>query len=132
MNVKTLKYYLKILDKIIIGFLIIIIFGLLSNEYDVFGIKINLIQLPEGFHEIFEIIIYFFLVVLIIDLFLKYLLVKSLKLFFVSYWFDFVTTILIPIFLPLKFVNVKIYKLLKLNKSIIKFAKKISTKIKEK
>lgn len=132
MNTILLTKYIKALDKIIIGFLLVILFGFLSDEYDYFGLKINLIHLPNVFHEFFEIITYFFLTILFVDLLFKYLLVKSLKLFFTNYWFDFVTAILIPIFLPMKFINLKLYKLLKLNKSVIKFAKKISSKVKEK
>lgn len=121
-----LKGALKIIDKIIVGILVVILFGFLCNEYAFFGIKLELIHLPPTFHEFFEILPYAFFFVLVIDLYLKYRLIGSFKPFFRKHWFDFITAILIPVLLPLKFFNVKIYKFAKFSKSIIKLFKKLN------
>ena len=76
----------------------------------------------------FEVVPWIIFLVLVFDLFLKYLLVdKNVKNFFQHYWLDVVITAVIPILLPLKFMKmtVKSFKIIKTGKFGYKANQKI-------
>ncbi len=120
----------KIADIIVLCLLSIFFVGFLAFDYELLGFHDPLIAIPHESKQYFEVIPWIMFGVLLIDLYLKYIIVgRNLKLLFKHHWLDISMTALIPILLPLKFVKItlKIFKAVKATK----FGYKVFQKIKK-
>ena len=113
----------KILDLIILVLLLLFFIGLLAFEYHVFGLENPILPIPDEFKDFFEFLIWPILILLTLDLVLKYRKINNPKKFVKKYWIDILMLTLIPIF--------SIFKFLKIGLSVIKQLKtvKIGAKI---
>jgi hypothetical protein len=120
----------KIADIVVLCLLVIFFVGFLAFDYELLGFHNPLIAIPHESEQYFEVIPWIIFGVLLIDLYLKYMIVgRNLKLLFKHHWLDISMTALIPILLPLKFVKItlKIFKAVKATK----FGYKVFQKIKK-
>jgi hypothetical protein len=123
-----LKKLSKFADISVLILLVIFFLGFLAFDYEIFGLHEQIITIPHDMEVYFEFVPWIIFIVLVFDLFLKYLIVeKNLKIFFQHYWLDVVMAALIPILLPLKFMNmtVKSFKIIKTGKFGYKANQKI-------
>ena len=123
-----LKKISKFADISVLFLLAIFFIGFLAFDYEIFGLHEQIIVIPHEMEIYFELVPWIIFMVLIFDLFLKYLIVeKNLKIFFQHYWFDIVMAELIPILLPLKFMKMtlKPFKIIKTSKFGYKANQKI-------
>jgi hypothetical protein len=123
-----LKKLSKFADISVLILLVIFFLGFLAFDYEIFGLHEQIITIPHDMEVYFEFVPWIIFIVLVFDLFLKYLIVeKNLKIFFQHYWLDVVMVALIPILLPLKFMKmtVKSFKIIKTGKSGYKANQKI-------
>ena len=123
-----LKKLSKFADISVLILLVIFFLGFLAFDYEIFGLHEQIITIPHVMEVYFEFVPWIIFVVLVFDLFLKYLIVeKNLKIFFQHYWLDVVMAALIPILLPLKFMKmtVKSFKIIKTGKFGYKANQKI-------
>jgi hypothetical protein len=100
----------------------------LAFDYEIFGLHEQIITIPHEMEVYFEFVPWIIFIVLVFNLFLKYLIVeKNLNIFFQHYWLDVVMAALIPILLPLKFMKmtVKSFKIIKTGKFGYKANQKI-------
>jgi hypothetical protein len=114
-----LKRLSKFADTSVLILLVIFFLGFLAFDYEIFGLHEQIITIPHEMEVYFEFVPWIIFIVLVFDLFLKYLIVeKNLKIFFQHYWLDVVMAALIPILLPLKFMKmtVKSVKIIKTGK----------------
>jgi hypothetical protein len=120
----------KIADIVVLCLLVIFFVGFLAFDYELLGFHDPLISVPHESEQYFEVIPWIIFVVLVFDLYLKYITVgRNLKLLFKYHWLDISMTTLIPILLPLKFIKftIKIFKAVKATK----FGYKVLQKIKK-
>ena len=123
-----LKKLSKFADISVLILLVIFFLGFLAFDYEIFGLHEQIITIPHEMEVYFEFVPWIIFIVLVFDLFLKYLIVeKNLKIFFQHYWLDVVMAALIPILLPLKFMKmtVKSFKIIKTGKFGYKANQKI-------
>ena len=123
-----LKKISKFADISVLFLLAIFFIGFLAFDYEIFGLHEQIIVIPHEMEIYFELVPWIIFMVLIFDLFLKYLIVeKNLKIFFRHYWFDIVMAALILILLPLKFMKmtVKSFEIIKTGKFGYKANQKI-------
>lgn len=123
-----LKKLSKFADTSVLILLVIFFLGFLAFDYEIFGLHEQIITIPHELEVYFEFVPWIIFIVLVFDLFLKYLIVeKNLKIFFQHYWLDVVMAALIPILLPLKFMKmtVKSFKIIKTGKFGYKANQKI-------
>ena len=123
-----LKKISKFADTSVLFLLVIFFLGFLAFDYEIFGLHEQIIAIPHQMEVYFELVPWIIFIVLVFDLFLKYLIVdKNLKIFFQHYWFDIVMASLIPILLPLKFMKMtlKPFKIIKTGKFGYKANQKI-------
>lgn len=123
-----LKKLSKFADISVLILLVIFFLGFLAFDYEIFGLHEQIITIPHAMEVYFEFVPWIIFIVLVFDLFLKYLIVeKNLKIFFQHYWLDVVMAALIPILLPLKFMKmtVKSFKIIKTGKFGYKANQKI-------
>ena len=123
-----LKKLSKFADISVLILLVIFFLGFLAFDYEIFGLHEQIITIPHEMEVYFEFVPWIIFIVLVFDLFLKYLIVeKNLKVFFQHYWLDVVMAALIPILLPLKFMKmtVKSFKIIKTGKFGYKANQKI-------
>ena len=123
-----LKNLSKFADISVLILLVIFFLGFLAFDYEIFGLHEQIITIPHDMEVYFEFVPWIIFIVLVFDLFLKYLIVeKNLKVFFQHYWLDVVMAALIPILLPLKFMKmtVKSFKIIKTGKFGYKANQKI-------
>jgi hypothetical protein len=123
-----LKKLSKFADISVLFLLVIFFLGFLAFDYEIFGLHEQIIAIPHEMEVYFEVAPWIIFLVLVFDLFLKYLLVdKNVKNFFQHYWLDVVMTAVIPILLPLKFMKmtVKSFKIIKTGKFGYKANQKI-------
>jgi hypothetical protein len=100
----------------------------MSLDYEINGQKEQNIAIPQDMEVSIEYVPWIIFVVLVFDLFLKYLIVeKNLRIFFRHYWLDVVMAALIPLLLPLKFMKMthKSFKIIKTGKFGYKSHQKI-------
>jgi hypothetical protein len=122
-----IQQFIIINDLSIFGLLILFFIGFLAYDYEVPAIKEPFIQMPTDYKVFFEFLPWVLLLLLIIDLYLKYQLSEgNPKYFLKKYWTDILLTILLPILFPLKYfkVTLKIYKYSKFAKSGFKLIQK--------
>ena len=123
----------KLLDYSILVTTTLFFVGILAFEYPTFGLSGPLILIPPEWESFFDVLIWPLVVLLIIDLALKYKKTRNTKKFIKKYWIDIVMLVLIPIFSVFKSlkVGISIVKQLKTAKMGAKIAhksKKISKK----
>jgi len=123
----------KILDLIILILVGIFFIGMLGTEFPALGLVQPLIPIPIEWKQFFDILIYPIIILLIIDLTLKYRKTNDPKKFVKKYWIDIVMLILIPIFSTFKFFKfglsfIKKLKTIKMGVKIIHKTKKVSQK----
>ena len=107
----------KILDLIILALSLLFFIGLLAFEYNVFGLENPILSIPDEFKEFFEFLIWPILILLTLDLVLKYRKINNPKKFVKKYWIDILMLALFPIF--------SLFKFLKIGLSLIKQLKTI-------
>ena len=120
----------KLADIVVLALLVIFFFGFLAFDYELLGFHKPFIAIPNETEQYFEAIPWIIFGVLVLDIYLKYIIVgRDLKLLFKYHWIDIFMTALIPILLPLKFLKVtlKLFKAVKATK----FGYKIFQKIKK-
>lgn len=123
----------KILDLIILALSLLFFIGLLAFEYHSFGLEHPILPIPDTFKEFFEFLILPLIVLLILDLVIKYRKINHPKKFVKKYWIDIVMLALIPVFFTFKFLKiglsvVKKLKTAKTGAKIFHKTKKISQK----
>jgi hypothetical protein len=120
----------KLADIVVLALLVIFFFGFLAFDYESLGFHKPVIAIPNETEQYFEAIPWIIFGVLVLDIYLKYIIVgRDLKLLFKYHWIDIFMTALIPILLPLKFLKVtlKLFKAVKATK----FGYKIFQKVKK-
>jgi hypothetical protein len=120
----------KLADIVVLALLVIFFFGFLAFDYGLLGFYKPVIAIPNETEQYFEAIPWIIFGVLVLDIYLKYIIVgRDLKLLFKYHWIDIFMTALIPILLPLKFLKVtlKLFKAVKATK----FGYKIFQKVKK-
>ena len=123
----------KILDLMILGLVSIFFVGMLGSDFPTLGIEQPILPIPVEWKIFIDSLIYPIIILLFIDLILKYRKTNDRKKFVKKYWIDIVMLILIPIFSTFKFLNlglsiVKKLKTAKMGVKIIHKTKKISQK----
>ena len=123
----------KILDLIILVLVSIFFIGMLDSEFPELGIVEPLVPIPAEWKHFFDILIYPIIILLAIDLTLKYRKTNDPKKFVKKYWIDIVMLILIPIFSTFKIFKfglsiIKKLKTVKMGAKIIHKTKKVSQK----
>lgn len=125
--------FYKILDLAILVLVTIFFVGMLAFEYAIFGLEQQIISIPMEWKPFFDILIWPIVVLLIIDLSLKYRKTNDPRKFVKKYWIDIVMLILIPVFSAFKLFKlglsiVKKLKTVKMGAKIIHKIKKVSQK----
>jgi predicted small integral membrane protein len=123
----------KILDVIILVLSILFFIGLLAFEYHSFGLEHPILPIPDKFKDFFEFLIWPIIVLLTLDLVIKYRKINDPKKFAKKHWIDIVMLALIPVFFIFKFLKiginiVKQFKTAKMGAKIFHKTKKISQK----
>jgi hypothetical protein len=114
----------KVLDIAIVSLLAIFLVGVLAFEMTYFGFQDALIPLPREAEPYFEVLPWVIFGLLMADIFVKYRkLDNDWRVLVRNHWLDIVLAVLIPIFMPLKFI--KLVKVLKTAKSGGKIIHKI-------
>ncbi len=121
----------KVLDLIILVLVSLFFIGLLAFEYHSLGLENPLLSIPNEFEEFFEFLIWPIIVLLTLDLIIKYRTIKNPKKFVKKYWIDIIMLILIPVFSIFKFFKIglsmiKQLKTIKMGAKIFHKTKKIS------
>lgn len=114
----------KILDIAIVSLLVIFLIGILAFEMTYFGFQDAIIPLPYEAEPYFEVLPWVIFGLLAADIYVKYRkLDNDWRALVRSHWLDIILAVLIPIFMPLKFI--KLVKALKTTKSGGKIIHKI-------
>lgn len=119
----------KILDVAVLGLLSAFFVGVLAFDVAYFGFHEAIIPIPHWTEPYFEVLPWLILAFLMADIYLKYRKVGSdWRALLRNHWFDIAMAVLIPIFMPLKFIKlVKVMKTAKSGVKIIQKAKKLFT-----
>lgn len=118
----------KLLDVSILLILVFILIDFLAYDYKYIHLEKSVIPIPYEMKRYFEFLPWLLFIVLVIDLYCKYLIVgKNWDKFFRKYWLDILLTLLIPIMYPLKIIkaSLKSYKLIKTTKYSFKLGQKL-------
>lgn len=123
----------KILDLIILAISFLFFIGLLAFEYHSLGLEKPILPIPDTFKVFFEFLIWPLIVLLTLDLIVKYRKINNPKKFVKKYWIDIGMLILIPVFFTFKFLKiglnvVKKLKAIKMGAKLFHKTKKISQK----
>jgi len=123
----------KILDLMILGLVSVFFLGMLGSDFPTLGIEQPILPIPVEWKIFIDSLIYPIIILLFIDLILKYRKTNDRKKFVKKYWIDIVMLILIPIFSTFKFLNLglgiaKKLKTGKMGVKIVHKTKKISQK----
>ncbi|WP_428324610.1 hypothetical protein [Nitrosopumilus sp.] len=121
----------KVLDFTIIAIGLMFFVGVVSFEFNTIGFSEQLLQIPYELKQFFDVLIWPLVILLVIDLTLKYHKVKDPKKFVKKYWIDIVMLALIPLFSAFKFFKiglslVKKLKALKMGTKVAHKTKKIA------
>ena len=124
-----MKIY-RILDLIILLLVCLFVVGMLGSSFPRLTPDVPVLSISEEIQTLFELLIYPIIVLLIIDLSLKYRETKNPKKFVKKYWIDIFMLCMIPVFSILKFLKigitlVKHLKSLKMRSKIIHKTKKL-------
>jgi hypothetical protein len=122
-----LVVYSKVIDITVVVLLAVFFVSLLAFDYALFGLNESPIHIPHELELYFEQIPWIVFGLLLVDIYIKYLKVGSLKALVKNHWLDIIMTALIPILMPLKFMKAafKLFKAIKATKSGFKMAQKI-------
>ena len=123
----------KILDFIILVAVMVFFVGILSFDYSIMGLQNPLILISSEWKPFFDFLLYPIVVLLILDLALKYRKEKNPKKFVKKYWIDIIMLVLIPVFSIFKFFKVglslaKQFKTLKMVAKALHKTKKVAKK----
>jgi hypothetical protein len=123
----------KILDLMILVLVSVFFVGMLGSDFPILGIEQPILPIPVEWKIFIDSLIYPIIILLFIDLILKYRKTNDRKKFVKKYWIDILMLILIPIFSTFKFLNlglgiVKKLKTVKMGVKIVDKTKKISQK----
>ncbi|MDH3278520.1 MAG: hypothetical protein OEM21_10535 [Nitrosopumilus sp.] len=102
----------KTLDLSILVIAAMFFIGILAFDYSIFGLHEPIIPISYEWKFFFDILIWPLIILLIMDLTLKYKKTKNPKKFIKKYWIDITMLILIPIF--------SVFKILKIGLSVVK------------
>lgn len=125
--------FYKILDFSILVIATIFFVGVLAFDYSMFGLTQPIILISYEWKLFFDILIWPLVILLMIDLTLKYKKTKNPKKFIKKYWVDIMMLVLIPVFSVFKFLKigltvVKQLKTAKMGAKIAHKTKKMSKK----
>ena len=98
----------KILDLTILVLVVIFFVDVLTFEYDTLGLQQPIMHISVAWKSFFEILIYPIVILLIIDLVLKYRKVNDPRKFIKKYWIYIAMLILIPVFSIFKFFKISL------------------------
>ena len=114
---------LDISTLILVGIFLI---GLGITEYEAWGLQEPLFDIPTEWKSFFEFLIWPLIVLLMVDITLKYNKIRDPKKFLKTHWIDITMLALIPIFSAFKFfkLGINIIKKLKSLKMGVKVAHK--------
>lgn len=119
----------KVLDIAIVSLLATFLVGVLAFEVTYFGLDEPIIPLPPDAEPYFDVLPWVIFGLLAADIYIKYRkLDNDWRALVRNHWLDIVLAVLIPVFMPLKFI--KLVKALKTAKSGGKIIHKIK-KMKE-
>ena len=127
-----MKIY-RILDLIILLLVCLFLVGMLGSSFPGLTPEVPVLSISKEIQTFFELLIYPIIILLIIDLSLKYRKTKNPKQFVRKYWIDIFMLCMIPVFSILKFLKVGItiikhLKALKMGTKVIHKTKKITKK----
>ena len=122
--------FYRLLDFTIIIIGLVFFVGVISFEYGTIGLSDPLLHFPYELKQFFDVLIWPLLILLVLDLVLKYNKIKDPKKFVKKYWIDIVMLSLIPIFSAFKFFKIglsiiKKLKTLKMGTKVVHKTKKI-------
>ncbi len=122
-----LVVYSKAIDIAVVVLLAIFFVSFLAFDYALLGLHESPVHIPHELESYFELIPWIVFGLLLVDIYIKYLKVGSLKALVKKYWLDIIMTALIPLLMPLKFMKAafKLFKAIKATKSGFKMAQKI-------
>ena len=113
----------KMLDLAVLVLLAAFFVGVLAFDIAYFGLHEALIPIPHEAEPYFEVLPWVILGLLLADIYIKYRkLGGDWRALLRHHWPDIVMTVLIPVFIPLKFI--KLVKALKISKSGLKIFQK--------
>lgn len=98
----------QILDLTILVLVVIFFVDVLAFEYATLGLQQPIMHISVEWKFFFEILIYPIVILLIIDLVLKYRKVNDPRKFVKKYWIDITMLILIPVFSIFKFFKISL------------------------
>lgn len=119
----------KILDSVTLVLVGVFIILSVNLEFHIFGLSEPFFPVEIWHKEAIEDVFWAIVIIMSIDLGLKYYSIRNLKKFAKKHWFDIVMLVLIPIFAGFKFVKIAI-KLVKQLK-VLKMGAKIGHKAKK-
>ena len=127
-----MKIY-KILDLIILVLVSLFFVGMLGSSFPGLNLEEPILSIPEELKSLLDFLIYPVIVLLIIDLVLKYRNTKDPKMFVKKYWIDIFMLVLIPVFSAIKFFKIgltltKQLKTVKMGAKVLHKTKKIAKK----
>lgn len=123
----------RLLDFTILAFTAMFFVGVLAFEYHIIGLQQRVIAIPSEWKIFFDSLVYPIVVLLGLDLVLKYRKLKNHRKFVKKYWIDIVMLVLIPVFFVFKFFKiglslVKQLKTMKMGAKAIHKTKKMTQK----
>jgi len=121
----------RILDLSIIAIASMFLVDVLAFGYVSWGLSEPILPIPSDWKSFFDFLIWPLVILLILDLILKYRKIKDPKKFVKKYWVDIIMLILIPIFFAFKFFKIglsaiKKLKTAKMGTKVIHKTKKIT------
>ena len=125
-DARTTVLSYKILDLAILILVSIFFIGMLGSDFPTLGIDKPILPISNEWKTFIDSLIYAIVVLLAIDLALKYRKTDDRKEFVKRYWIDILMLIMIPIFSAFKFLNLGlgIVKKIKAAKMGVKIAHK--------
>ena len=109
----------KILDIVLLAMATIYFVGFISFHPESIFLKEAPYHIPHQYENHFEILLWIFFGLLVLDLYLKYKKLNNWKLFLKKHWHEIILLILIPFLTVFKIakISVKLVKTLKASKS---------------
>lgn len=99
------KKIAKVIDFSILFIVLLLLLGFISYDYKIFGFSKPILKLPENYIYFFEILPWILLPLLVVDLYVKFLVVRDVKKFVRKHWLDIALSLSIPILYPLKAIT---------------------------
>ena len=107
--------------------ILIYFFGLVNVEHTALGISEPLFIITEQIKMLFDIIFWFIVGLLTLELIIAYLEIQNTKSFVRKYWLEIIMLIFMPIFVGFKMLKItmKIVKQIKISKTGFKLFQKL-------